>query len=197
MAVREGILTLLAEEPKYGYQIKLDFEKAIGDAWILNVGQVYTTLQRLERDGYVVAEADGADGQQRYRLTPSGSSEVQAWMASPVDQGAASRDAVSIKILLAIESSVATPADVISVQRRATMSSLQDLQRMRSDADDADLTWLLQLDRLVFLAEAELHWLDRVEDRLEGRTFRGTARSEPHAAQDAKERGTSEAEVSP
>ena len=63
---------------------------------------------------------------------------------------------------------MAAPADVIGVQRAATMSALQDLQHMRSDADADDLAWLLQLDRLVFQAEAELRWLDRIEDRLQG-----------------------------
>ncbi len=195
MAIREGILTLLAEEPKYGYQIKLEFEKATGDAWTLNVGQVYTTLRRLERDGFVVAEEDRADDQQRYRVTPSGSAEVQTWMTTPLDQGTASRDTLSIKILLAIESSVAAPADVIGVQRSATMSALQDLQHLRSDSEDSDLAWLLQLDRLVLLAEAELRWLDRVEDRLEGRAVRGDAGSESHPGRFFVEDGESASEV--
>jgi len=195
MAVREGILTLLAEEPKYGYQIKREFEKATGDAWTLNVGQVYTTLRRLERDGLVVTEPGGADDQQRYRLTASGSSEVQAWMTTPVDQGAASRDALSIKILLAVESSVANPADVIGVQRSATMSTLQDLQHLRSDADATDLAWLLQLDRLVFHSEAELRWLDRIEDRLEGRALREDAGRQRHVAPSVARSAANEAEV--
>ena len=195
MAVREGILTLLAEEPKYGYQIKREFERATGDAWTLNVGQVYTTLRRLERDGLVVTEPGGADDQQRYRLTPSGSSEVQAWMTSPVNQGAASRDALSIKILLAVESSVANPTDVIGVQRSATMSTLQDLQHLRSDADARDLAWLLQLDRLVFHSEAELRWLDRIEDRLEGRALREDVERQPPTAPSTVPNAENEAKV--
>lgn len=196
MAIREGILTLLAEEPKYGYQIKREFETATGDAWTLNVGQVYTTLQRLARDGFVVAEEGGGDDQQRYRLTPSGSADVQAWMASPVEQTTASRDALSIKILLAVESSVASPSDVIGVQRAATMSALQDLQHLRSDADAKDLAWLLQLDRLVFQAEAELRWLDRIEDRLEGRALAGDSDLDRHTAPPVAELEATEAEMS-
>lgn len=167
MAIREGILTLLAEEPKYGYQLKRELEMATGDAWTLNVGQVYTTLQRLERDGFVTAE-DAESDQQRYRLTEAGSDEVVTWMSTPVDQRSSRRDALSIKILLAINSSFIDPADVIRRQRAATMSNLQDLQHLRTEAGDDEIAWLLELDRLVLQAESELRWLDRVEDRLAG-----------------------------
>jgi DNA-binding PadR family transcriptional regulator len=167
VAVRQGILTLLAEEPKYGYQLKRELEAATGDAWTLNVGQVYTTLQRLERDGLVIAE-DVESDQQRYRLTQAGSDEVAAWMSTPVDRRSSGRDALSIKILLAINSSFVDPADVIRIQRTATMANLQDLQHLRTEAAGDEIAWLLELDRLVFQAESELRWLDRVEDRLAG-----------------------------
>jgi len=167
VAIREGILTLLAEEPKYGYQLKRELEMATGDAWTLNVGQVYTTLQRLERDGFVTAE-DAESDQQRYRLTEAGSDEVVTWMSTPVDQRSSRRDALSIKILLAINSSFIDPADVIRRQRAATMRNLQDLQHLRTEAGDDEIAWLLELDRLVLQAESELRWLDRVEDRLAG-----------------------------
>ena len=64
MAVREGLLALLTEGPSHGYQLKTAFEAATGGAWTLNVGQVYTTLDRLQRDGLVTS--DEADGQKRY-----------------------------------------------------------------------------------------------------------------------------------
>ena len=47
MAVREGLLALLANGPRHGYQLKTGFESATGGMWPLNVGQVYTTLERL------------------------------------------------------------------------------------------------------------------------------------------------------
>lgn len=165
MAIREGILTLLAEEAKYGYQLKRELETATGDAWTLNVGQVYTTLQRLERDGFVVAQDDVGE-QQRYRLTDLGRREVDTWMETPIDQRSSARDALSIKILLAINSSFVDPLDVVGTQRTATMATLQDLQHLRSTSDADDFAWHLELDRLVLQAQAELRWLDRVEERL-------------------------------
>ncbi len=57
MSVRHALLALLSEGPKYGRRLRQEFEVRTGEMWPLNVGQVYTTLQRLERDGLV--ESDG------------------------------------------------------------------------------------------------------------------------------------------
>ena len=164
MGVREGILALLVEGAKYGYQIKREFEAATGDAWTLNVGQVYTTLSRLERDGLV--ETCGEDTK-TYRITEAGRAEAAEWMIRPVEQPVASRDEVSMKILLALTTGTVDPVVVIDRQRSATMTSLQDYQRLRSETPEPDLAWLVHLDRLTFQAEAELRWLDRIEDRIQ------------------------------
>ena len=70
MSVRHALLALLSEGPKYGLQLRQEFEARTGEVWPLNVGQVYTTLQRLERDGLV--ESDDA-GRRRARRRASGS----------------------------------------------------------------------------------------------------------------------------
>ena len=77
MAVREGLLALLIEGPRHGYQLKSEFEAATGGVWPLNVGQVYTTLDRLERDGLV--DHDGDEARKSYRLTREGEHALGAW----------------------------------------------------------------------------------------------------------------------
>src|SRR5690606_37932644 len=59
MAVREGLMALLVDEPRHGYQLKTAFEAATGGVWRLNVGQVYSTLDRLHRDGLVAVDDTG------------------------------------------------------------------------------------------------------------------------------------------
>lgn len=164
---------LLAGGANHGYQLKLDFEHATGEAWPLNVGQVYTTLQRLERDGLVAettADADAAaDERVVYALTGDGLKVVREWMTTPEQRPVPNRDEVAMKVLLATVSESVDALEVIDEQRRATMSNLQEYSRLRSNAgDDADdLPLLLQLDRLILLRQAELRWLDDVEERLE------------------------------
>ena len=167
MGVREGLLALLACGPRHGYQLKLDFEAATGEVWPINIGQVYTTLQRLERDGLVAGgEADG-EGRVVYELTRDGLAETTAWFTTAVDRTVPGRDEVTIKLLLAMVAGVVDPHAVVDTQRVATLTALQDYTRLKSEADPgADVAWLLQVERLVMQADAELRWLDRVEDRL-------------------------------
>jgi len=167
MGIKEGLLSLLSMKPAHGYQLKLDLESAIGETWTLNVGQVYTTLQRLERDGFVVSAGSDDQGRIVYRITDSGRDQARLWMASPESLAAAGRDEVSLKVLVAIVSGVTDPRRVIEVQRGSTMALLQDYARLKGGDDGGDMAWALYLDRLVFSAEAELRWLERVESRLE------------------------------
>src|ERR1700704_469826 len=83
VSVRHALLALLSEGPKYGLQLREEFEANTGQVWPLNVGQVYTTLQRLERDGLVSAAGDGEElepgPQKAYRITDAGSAELVQW----------------------------------------------------------------------------------------------------------------------
>ena len=166
MGIREGLFVLLGSGPKYGYQLKVEFEAATGEAWPLNVGQVYTTLQRLERDEKIEPEETDGEGRHSYRLTESGREELLAWLTTPVDRKIPTRDEVAMKVLLVLSSGVIPSADVIDAQRADTMAGLHDYTRLRRDVSPGDLAWSLQLDRLILLCQAELRWLDRVEDAI-------------------------------
>ncbi|HEX6220714.1 MAG TPA: PadR family transcriptional regulator [Acidimicrobiia bacterium] len=166
MGIKEGLLALLADGPRHGYQLKLDLEAATGDAISINVGQVYTTLQRLERDGLVRSGAHDNEGRAIYEITSTGVEVVREWVSSPENLAAAGRDEISIKVLLSLFTEGLSPTEVIENQRRSTMGLLQDFTQLRAQDNDADLAWQLHLDRLMYSAEAELKWLDRVEERL-------------------------------
>ena len=159
----------------YGAQLRAEFERRTGGTWPLNVGQVYTTLGRLERDGLVESEqsAPGApdeEGRIPYRLTAAGRDAVDRWWASPVDRENTPRDELVIKLALAVTvPGVDVPA-LVQRQRTATLRHLQDLTRLKRSAlasgDGADLAWRLVLDHLGYAAEAEIRWLDHVETTL-------------------------------
>jgi DNA-binding PadR family transcriptional regulator len=169
VSVRHSLLALLSAGPMHGYGLKTEFEAATGDVWPLNVGQVYTTLGRLERDGLVTAEAD-ADGQKVYQITGAGRGELGRWFETPVPREVIPRQELAIKLVFAMRSGVADVAAVVQRQRVATVRALQDVTRLKAAAESAesagDLAWLLMLDALVFQAEAEARWLDMCEARL-------------------------------
>jgi len=168
MAVREGLLALLDDGPSHGYQLKTGFEAATGGVWSLNVGQVYTTLERLERDGFVTSADE--DGQRSYRLTEDGVGELGAWWDATPDDEPPPRDELMLKVLLAIMRGPDHALEVITRQRNALMTLLQQRQRgarRGRGAAPPSLASLLVSDALVMRAEADLRWLDLCEERLQ------------------------------
>ena len=170
MSVKQALLALLEQEPMYGYQLRVEFEARTGAAWPLNVGQVYTTLTRLERDGLVEAAGADEEGHERWRLTDDGRREVATWFTTPVPRTQPPRDELAIKLALAVTVPGVDVGTLIQRQRGATMTALQDYTRLKrtagASAKPADLAWSLVLDSLVFAAEAEIRWLDHCEARV-------------------------------
>jgi DNA-binding PadR family transcriptional regulator len=171
MAIRNGLLALLERGPMYGYQLRAEFDSATGATWPLNIGQVYTTLGRLERDGLVEAVGDrDDDGRTTYRITDPGRREVSDWFTSPVERRARPRDELAIKVALAVVTPGIDVSAVMQAQRSATLRSLQELTRLKAGADEErDIAWLLVLESMIFGAEAEIRWLDHCEVRVAGR----------------------------
>lgn len=171
MSIRSGLLALLENGPMYGYQLRTEFELRTGGTWPLNIGQVYTTLGRLERDGLVLpaaAATGGGDGtQRRYSLTDAGHAEVDGWFRTPVERTTPPRNELAIKLALALTVPGVDVCEVIRRQRTATMRTMRDYTRLKLQADEqGDVAWLLVLDSLVFQAEAEIRWLDHCESRV-------------------------------
>ena len=169
MSIPNSLLALLAEGPRYGAQLKSDFETRTGGTWPLNVGQVYTTLSRLERDGLVAPDGPADDeGKIRYRLTAEGEEAAQSWWRTPVMREPAPRSELAIKLALAVTSPGVDVTTVVQVQRRSALTHLQDLTRLKRvpTRDDNDLAWYLVLEHLIFATESEVRWLDHVESTL-------------------------------
>ena len=172
MSVRYSLLAILDSGPRHGYGLKSEFEAATGNVWPLNVGQVYSTLSRLERDGLVLADEDG-DGQKIYKISDEGRRELQYWYETPVEREVVPRQELAIKLVFAMRAGPERVREVVQQQRKATMGSLQEFTRLKVAAgEDGDLAWLMMLDALIFQADAEGRWLDLCEARLAGADLR-------------------------
>jgi DNA-binding PadR family transcriptional regulator len=151
----------------YGYQLRVAFEESTGGTWPLNIGQVYTTLSRLERDGLVepLPESDG--GQRPYQITPTGRADLAQWFTTPVSRADRPRDELAIKLALALTTPGVDVRAVLQTQRTATMRTLQEYTRLKARTDEPfDLSWRLVLDAMLFQTEAEVRWLDHCEASL-------------------------------
>jgi DNA-binding PadR family transcriptional regulator len=177
MSVPHGLLALLDEGPRYGYQLRADFEERTGGTWPLNVGQVYTTLGRLERDGLVEAAGDDDEGRAVYRITDAGARQVRDWFENPLSRDGRPRDELAIKLAMAVTVPGVDVAVVVQAQRRDTVAHLQELTRTKVRTPLNDLARLLVLESQVFKAEAEVRWLDHCENTLAAARARGNGRT--------------------
>lgn len=166
MSVRHALLALLSEGPKYGLQLRQEFEARTGEVWPLNVGQVYTTLQRLERDGMVATHGDGDGAQKAYRITAPGTDELNLWLGSPPSDGTPPRDELVIKVLVAIQVPGVDVHSVIQVHRRHLIETMQRYTTIKATAAPADVGLALVVDAELFRIEATVRWLDSADVRL-------------------------------
>ena len=167
MSVRHALLALLSEGPKYGLQLRQEFEADTGEVWPLNVGQVYTTLQRLERDGLVESDETDLDGpQKRFRITESGREELDGWLRTPPDLSSPPRDELVIKVLVALRVSGVDVREVVQVHRRYLVQLMQQWTHLKEDLADQDLGFALVVDAELFRLDSVIRWLDAAEGRL-------------------------------
>ena len=167
MSIRHALLALLSEGPKYGLQLRDEFEQRTGEVWPLNVGQVYTTLQRLERDGLI--ESDGEDDagpQKSFRITTDGTTELETWLRTPPDLSSPPRDELVIKVLVAIRVPGLQVRDVIQTHRRHVVELMQEWTRIKRDAGADELSLTLVVDAELFRLDSVIRWLDAADARL-------------------------------
>jgi len=167
MSVRHAMLALLSEGPKYGLQLREEFEARTGEVWPLNVGQVYTTLQRLERDGMVESDGDSPDGPQKaYRITEPGRVELDSWLRTPPDLSSPPRDELVMKVLVALRVPGANVTEIIQAHRKYLVQLMQQWTHIKEDSDPADLNLGLAVDAELFRLDSVVRWLDAADARI-------------------------------
>ena len=167
MSIRHALLALLSEGPKYGLQLREEFEARTGEVWPLNVGQVYTTLQRLERDGFVESDDDTDPSPQKgFRITADGAEELAGWLRTPPDLGSPPRDELVIKILVAVRLPGVDVHEVIQTHRRYLVELMQEWTRLKDEEGDLDLSLALVVDAELYRLDSVVQWLDTADGRL-------------------------------
>ena len=167
MSVRHALLALLSEGPKYGLQLRQEFEAKTGEVWPLNVGQVYTTLQRLERDGLVESDDGESDGPQKgFRITGAGQTELVEWLRTPPGTDVPPRDELVIKVLVALTVPGVDVGELLQIHRRHLLETMQRYTALKQGAADDDVGLALVVDAELFRLEAVVRWLDVADVRL-------------------------------
>jgi len=165
MSVPLTLLGLLERAPSHGYDLKRDYDAFFGRGKQLPFGQVYATLGRLARDGKVTAgEAEPGDGpeRKRYIITDAGRSEVDEWLADPVEPEPHLQTVLFAKVTLALM--LGKPAEnYLNTQRAAHLRRMQELTALKRTGPLVDV---LLADHALFHLEADLRWIDLTAARL-------------------------------
>ena len=170
MSVPHALLALLSQGPKYGLRLQNEFESRTGEVWPLNVGQVYTTLQRLERDGLVETDdGEGERSQKLYRITSNGDRELADWLRTPPDLVPPPRDELVIKVLVALQIPGSDVHEILQVHRRHVVEVMQRYTQVKASAGEDNLGLALVVDAELFRLESIVRWLDAAEVRLKQR----------------------------
>ena len=190
--VQFAILGLISTraEGAHGYQLKIEFDALYGDFWSLNYGQLYRTLDRLERAGLVQhTEKVQSERPPRkiYRITASGQQCLDDWLVSPpADKPRPLHDELSVKLLFLTENRRKETLGLIRSQRAIYLNHLARLTERRSLLDEKGegmaVTNLLML-QADMRVRADLAWLDFVENELlqPGEGEAGSATRSGHA----------------
>jgi DNA-binding PadR family transcriptional regulator len=167
MSVRHALLALLSEGPSYGLQLREEFEARTGEVWPLNGGQVYTTLQRLERDGLAESDGSGEEGPQKgFRITAEGEQELARWLRTPPDLSSPPRDELVMKVLVALYVPSADVHAVIQAHRRYVVELMQRWTRIKEDDAGTQMNMSLAIDAELFRLDSVVRWLDAAEARV-------------------------------
>jgi DNA-binding PadR family transcriptional regulator len=172
MSVRFALLGLLAQRPRHGYELHTAFEAIMGGEvnWDVKPAQIYSTLTRLLESGQIYEELGSRnEGPDRrvYAITEKGQADLAEWFAAPVEREH-QRDEVFAKLMLAIATRNADPHRIVQTQRARFYQQLHALTEQRSNVNPKkELAHILLLDSAVMHLEADLHWLEMVEARLD------------------------------
>jgi DNA-binding PadR family transcriptional regulator len=151
----------------YGYEVKQSLEGKFGDLLPeINAGQIYTTLTRLERDGLIVGHTIPNDsrGKRVFELTPAGQVALHRWVESP-ERRPQLRDEFLLQFIVAADTGLVEPRELIDRQRMAYLQSLRDLDTLLETRAGSPAAVLL-VEGAILHVKADLEWLDLFEQHL-------------------------------
>lgn len=166
MSVPFTLLGLLEVQPRHGYDLKRAYDAHFGHDRPLKPGQVYSTLGRLERDGFIVTAGTARDGgpdRTTYAVTPDGVTDLNRWFAMPEGPAPYLQSVLFAKVVLALQSG-RDAAAVLDAQRTEHLVAMRELTTSKQGAD---LDRVLAVDFALFHLEADLRWLEHTTARLD------------------------------
>jgi len=182
MPLHHVVLSLLADGPSHGYELKGAFQEAVGPQWgQLNIGHLYQLLDRLARDGLAVTHRESqAVKPERvvYELTDEGYAELARWLGAPTPRAGGYRDEFFLKVVAGVRTGEREVLDdVLATQRTHLMREIRNLTQLERDHRDNPVVSLLITNARLHV-EADLRLIESAEGSLP-RTLKGRVARPP------------------
>lgn len=162
MSVKHSILALLYEKPRHGYEIKTGFDELVQSMWPLNAGQVYTTLDRLERDDLVVSPGHDKKDRKLYTITDFGKEELWEWLRKPVGRSLL-KDEFYFKYLCAGYVDYKDKKNMIQAQKQTMVKDVLHLTQLKKQMNQSgNRTMKMLMEGALLHLEADIKWLDMI-----------------------------------
>jgi DNA-binding PadR family transcriptional regulator len=161
---QEVVLAMLAKEPSSGSRLRARLNAALGPLGEdVNDGQIYVTLSRLEKAGFIARHGTEAPeaGRKVYGLTAAGQERVAEWL-SEVSWPKPDLAEFHLKLVAAAQAGLADPISIVDAQRRELIRRLWDVQRAAM-AEPGESPAGLLLEGIVLRLQADLRWLEACE----------------------------------
>lgn len=173
MSIKHALLALLDQAPSHGYELKKRMDDSLGPLWSLREAQVYNNLRILQKEGLIELDEQvaqvGLPDRKNFRLTHAGRTELEGWTNSPVQASRQLKDDLYLKltVLAGVLNQPSQLTDLLWLQREVYLQHLRELERTLTEVESqGDQVAASLLDGAILHAEADLAWLDRIEDRL-------------------------------
>jgi DNA-binding PadR family transcriptional regulator len=160
MSVKHAILILLSQSSRHRYDLKLSFESMVYNQWEINAGQIYTTIDRLVRDGFVDETTEENTDLRIYHLTEKGRNEIDKWLLEPVEKPL--KDDFYFKLLCAKQVDFFNLERMVKDQKELLIKNILELQLLRKKIEitPENETILYLIDGKILHLEADMKWLD-------------------------------------
>lgn len=180
LSIKYALLGILAEQDLHGYELKTSFDDKVGEFWSLNFGQIYSTLDRLEKEELVTHDRETQErrpDRKIFRITPQGRESLAEWLTAPVGKVRALRDEFFIKLVFMDKSDSAPILALIEKQKALYIKRMSQLTQRKLAVkkgvrDMHALTTELLIDAGLFHAESDIRWLDLCASKIKAASGR-------------------------
>jgi len=173
MSLKYGLLGLINLTPTTGYELDKEFKDSLKYIWQATSSQIYSELDKMEQQGWLVSERimqDEKPNKRVYSITEKGKLELLEWMATPetdVKNALTGKNAFLFRVLLAGSLSKEQALELLRSFRKICLARKAEQENIRGVIDQSKDEDEYDHANITFFNLAALHFEMMNQIRLE------------------------------